>query len=168
MLRSHRPQHERCWVRGMPGASGWGVGWGGLPAQPPDDSGHSHQMALRRSSAISLPAAPWSVPELQPEPEPEPVRSGTGEGTDEDEELVEHQVALSVINLEDQLQSVQREAAEVLGLCDSTTTFTNEVRDGLRAARASMAEQRAALDKILASVTGVSPDRLFGCSRRVS
>jgi hypothetical protein len=147
----------------MPGASGWGSGWGGLPAQSPDTSGHHSQLAPRRSSSvhasIAPPPASWSVPE--PEPEPEPVRASTGEAAEEHEQLVEHQIALSVINLEDQLQSVQREAAQVLGLCDSTTAFTNEVRDGLRSARASMAEQRAAMDKILASVTGASPDRLF-------
>ena len=77
----------------------------------------------------------------------------TGNQLREDEHRVEEQIAQSVANLEEQLQSVQREAAEVLGLCDTTAAFTNEVRDGLRSARVSMGEQRGAMDCVLLSVT---------------
>ena len=118
---------------------------------------------MRRSSCAAPPAAPWA----DLEPEPEPLVSGMREGAEQREHFVEHQIALSVVHLEDQLHSVQHEAAEVLGLCDSTTAFANEVRDGLRLARASMAEQRATMDKILASVTGASPQRVL-CSASIA
>lgn len=120
----------------MPAASGWDR----------VDIPSSHG----RNASTALPAAPQPIPEPEPEP---PIPDN---GPEQVEQFLDHQIALSVANLEDQLESVQREATEVLGVCGSTAAFTNEVRDGLRSARASMAEQRAAMDKILACVSGVS------------
>ena len=71
----------------------------------------------------------------------------------EEDWRLEESVSRSVGQLEAQLDSVQREAAEVLSLCDATTTFTNEVRDGLRSCRVSMGEQRHAMDSVLSSVS---------------
>lgn len=125
------------------------------------DGGQRRAVAPRRHAAAAAPD-----PELVPEtPGALELRTARAELQREREQLqrereasaeqkVEAEIAHSVANLEDQLESVQREAAEVLGLCDSTTAFTNEVRDGLRSARVSMGEQRAAMDSVLASVTG--------------
>eukprot|EP01047_Picozoa_sp_COSAG01_P003117 COSAG01_NODE_90_length_27307_cov_734.166458_2_plen_155_part_00 len=63
----------------------------------------------------------------------------------EDQANLERHIALSAKSMEEQLQSVRREAAEVLTLCDSTAGFTDEVREGLRQCRISMGEQRAAV-----------------------
>ena len=69
-----------------------------------------------------------------------------------EEAELELQTAQSATALELQLETVQREAEEVLQLCDSATVFTNEVRAGLLQARVSMGEQRAALESVLHTV----------------